>query len=148
MAMNGLRTAVFLLALAASAAEAQFYDPAVYNNQANIFLNGEINRITINSGISQPSTRPAPSARRRLQPIEDRVMIAALEALRPGLQRRWAADGEREAKAWYVATARNLGHDMGSLVSEYRRKVARQGEARADGWYIATARSAGKRYGR
>lgn len=122
---------------------AQFYDPAMVNAQANIFLNAEINRVTINTGAQG---RASASTHRPTQPpIESRVEVAALEALRAGLVKRWQAQGETAAKRWYVKAARTIGQEMGSLASEHRRRVERHGQAAADHWYLAQARAAGAR---
>ena len=134
------------ITLAATAANAQFY-PSTTNALANTFLNGELNRVTINSGTPRPQRYPrstTPQATNDL-PVTSRVEAAALEALRPALQRRWAAEGERGAKAWYVATARELGREMGALLPEYRRQIGVRGQVAADAWYIDAARRAGQR---
>lgn len=148
MIASGLRLIAVTAAivLTATAASAQFY-PSTTNALANNFLNGELNRVTINSGTPRSRRYPrstTPSATNDL-PISSRVEAAALEALRPALQRHWATEGERSAKAWYVASARELGREMGALLPEYRRQVSLSGQVAADTWYINAARKAGQR---
>ena len=135
-----------LLSLCALPGHAQFYDPAMVNNQANIFLNSEINRVTINSGAARSSgsfnrSRRAPSR----NDISNRVQAAALEALRPGLQRHWREGGEASAKQWYIRSASRIGGEMGRLVNEYNRRLDAYGRRAADDWYIQSAQQAGAR---
>lgn len=126
-------------------AQAQYYDPSWAQGQANIFINSEINRTMIES---LPRAGTGGGATVRPAPIQARVEKAAIEALRSGLQRRWAAAGEQQAKAWYVGAARAVGGEMGRLVPEYNRRVARDGVALADRWYTDQATRAGERLGR
>lgn len=148
MIESGLRLVVFIaaIALAAAVAPAQFY-PSTTNALANTFLNGELNRVTINNGMPRPQRYPRPTTTPATNnlPIVSRVEAAALEALRPALQRHWATEGERSAKAWYVASARELGRELGVLLPEYRRRVDLRGQVAADAWYIDAARTAGQR---
>lgn len=116
---------------------------------ANTFLNSEINRTMLNTSPgSRSSDRNSPRASQTpppiyTLPIETQVEVASLEALRPGLQHQWRTYGKQAAQSWYVASARRIGGQMGSLLPEYRRRVARDGRARADSWYLAQAREAG-----
>jgi len=146
------RLAAALTLGAAAAVQAQFgYDPVMVNNWANIYLNGEINRITIQSATpgqgGRTVTRPRnpPASAISTWPIEQRLEITALEALRPGLHRHWRQEGAQAAQRWYVASARRIGAEMGALVPDYRRRVARDGRGRADQWFLAQARQAGAR---
>lgn len=137
---------VAMLAIWVPSSYGQFYDPAMVSNQANIFLNAEINRITIHSGVersSGPSNRSQPAPGRN--DIVDRVQVVALEALRPGLQRHWREDGEKEARQWYVRAARRIGASMGGLLAEYNRRFRIYGRRAADDWYIQSAQQAGAR---
>ena len=118
---------------------------------ANTFLNSEINRTMLNA---MPNGSSPGSNNRRASrtppplytlPIETQVEVTALEALRPGLQRQWRTHGQQAAQRWYVAAGRRIGGQMGSLLSEYRRRAARDGRAQADRWYLARAREAGAR---
>jgi len=124
----------------------QFYDPGMVNNQANIFLNSEINRITINSGRARSSgSSSPPAAATRRNDIADRVEVAALEALRPGLQRHWRENGEASAKQWYMRSASRIGSEMGRLLPEYNRRFRAYGRRAADAWYLRLAQQAGAR---
>lgn len=120
---------------------------------ANTFLNSEINRTMINAAPGgSPSSRNGTRASRTpppldTLPIQARVEVAALEALRPGLQRQWRTHGQQAAQRWYMASARKIGGEMGSLVREYRMRAMRDGGARADSWYLDRAREAGARIG-
>ncbi|UIJ46270.1 hypothetical protein LZK98_04805 [Sphingomonas cannabina] len=141
-----LVTVAAFFATAASPSHAQFYDPGMVNNQANIFLNAEINRVTINTGPARSSGSSNRSGRASSRnDIADRVQVAALEALRPGLQRHWREDGETKAKQWYMRSASRIGTQMGSLLAEYNRRFRAQGRGAADAWYIRSAQEAGAR---
>ncbi|MFT4163502.1 hypothetical protein [Shinella sp.] len=142
-----LFAAAGLLALSSFPGFAQFgYDPVMVNNWANIYLNTEINRITINSGRAGSSSpadqsRPTPS----INDIEVRVQVAALESLRPGLHRHWREEGKAKATQWYVRSAGRIGREMGGLLGEYNRRLGRAGQAAADAWYIRSAQQSGAR---
>ena len=142
-----LGLALMLFALPGRA-QCCFY-PETVQGQANVFLNGEINRITTQnaspprSGANNQTQTPTT----RQMPIADRVQVAGMEALRPGLQRRWTALGADRAQAWYVQTAATLGSRMGKLVPEYHQRLTRDGAQRADQWFIDEARRAGRELG-
>ena len=141
---------MLMLFAAPSHAQCCFYQQTA-QGQANVFLNGEINRITTKTASPSRSgthaRTPAPATPRQM-PIADRVQVAGMEALRPGLQRRWTALGADRAQAWYVQTATTLGSRMGRLVPEYNQRLARDGAQRADQWYIDEARRTGQELGR
>lgn len=66
---------VAMLTVWAAPSHAQYYDPGMVNNQANIFLNAEINRVTIDSGSARSSgssSRSRPSQRSTNAPIPPR----------------------------------------------------------------------------
>lgn len=144
---RSLLAAAGLLALSSVPSYAQFgYDPVMVNNWANIYLNTEINRITIDSGTARssgPSHRSRPIPRRN--DIRVRVQVAALEALRPGLHRHWREQGEAKATQWYVRSASRIGREMGGLLAEYNRRLNSSGQGAADAWYIRSAQQFGAR---
>lgn len=80
------------------------------------------------------------------QSIIDQTADAAMSALVSEYVRRKATFGPENARVWANQAATNLGHQLGSLAPEYKRRVQQQGQASADAWYLRTARRYGERY--
>jgi len=78
--------------------------------------------------------------------VIERTQGAVLSKLNPEYKRRADAYGKKNADAWMVGAARNIGQKVGALGKEYLTRVDRQGRSQADTWYVARAGEISRQY--